>query len=363
VDAARLARLRRLLSGAMSFPGQGRTFLVDTGLDFLAREAAAARGSEALIVVERDLVAARRMAEALPGLSVLHAARAEPGAGDMVVMPVGRQRQALQLELARLASRLGPAGTLAIYGAGREGIHPTQALLTAHCELAAPIIRAGHRLLIAHPRADAAPDWGLFAPPPTFECETRGLRLRVAALPGLFSWDRLDEGTALLLASCRPRPADRLLDLGCGAGVVAAALLAAGQVAQATLCDSDALGLEAARTTLALNGLEGRAQVLASDTGEELAAEAYDLILTNPPRHRGFAPDRDSAAHMVEQAERLLGPGGRFYLVSRPDRGLLRVLEARFGEIERAGESKGYIVWRGVKTRSSRRAAPPEVRV
>jgi 16S rRNA (guanine1207-N2)-methyltransferase len=154
----------------------------------------------------------------------------------------------------------------------------------------------------------------------------------------------LDPATAALLETCAPRAGDRVLDLGCGTGVVAAALLAEGLVAEATLTDSDALALETSRRTLALNGLE--AELVASDAGAELPAKRYDLILTNPPLHRGFARDRGTPARIVDEAVRLLAPKGRLHLVGPPTLRLGAMLEARFKRVEVLSARPAFQVWR-----------------
>jgi len=345
VNPARADRLRKLLADSVPFPPRGRGLFVDTGLDFPAREAAAAMGPGRVLVVERDLVAARELGRALPDLEVRHAARAEPDEGDLVVLPAAKHRLALFLELERLAAAVGPPGALALYGARREGILPAQDLLARHCDLAAPVTRAGSRLLLARPRGGTG--WGLTRPPARYEAAARGVRVTVAARPGLFSWDALDPATALLLEACDPRDGDRLLDLGCGAGVAAAVLLAEGRVGEAVLADSDALALEASRETLAANGLAG--EVLASDAGEDLDAGPFDLVVCNPPLHRGFAAERRTPARMAAAAHGLLAPRGRLFMVTPPTLGARRLLAASFGDAERVAAAPGMEVWRAVR--------------
>ncbi|MBN2170825.1 MAG: methyltransferase [Candidatus Krumholzibacteriota bacterium] len=342
MDPARADRLRKLLADCIPFPERGRGLFVDTGLDFPARGAAAALGAGRVLVVERDLAAARALRRALPDLDIRHAARAEPSAGDLVVLPAGKQRLALFLELERLAAGAGPSGRIALYGARREGILPAQALLARHCDLEPPVVRGGARLLLARPRP--ATDWGLERPPAHYTAEARGVHVRVAARPGLFSWNALDPATALLLEACVPRAGDRLLDLGCGAGVAAAVLLVEGRVREAVLADSDALALEASRETLAINGLA--AEILASDAGEDLAAGTFDLVLCNPPLHHGFAAERRTPARMAAAARDLLAPRGRLVMVTPPTLGARRLLMASFGNAERVAAAPGMEVWR-----------------
>ncbi len=70
------------------------------------------------------------------------------------------------------------------------------------------------------------------------------------------------------------RPGERLLDLGCGSGVVGA--LAARRGARVTASDVDPRAVEAARR----NGI---ADARRSDLFEALAGERYDRICWNPP--------------------------------------------------------------------------------
>ena len=53
-----------------------------------------------------------------------------------------------------------------------------------------------------------------------YDLAIAGESFRIASLPGVFSHDRLDEGTAFLLANVRVHPDERVLDIGCGWGAI-----------------------------------------------------------------------------------------------------------------------------------------------
>ncbi|XLE19973.1 class I SAM-dependent methyltransferase [Deinococcus radiomollis] len=144
------------------------------------------------------------------------------------------------------------------------------------------------------------------------EYETHGLK--IVGLPGVFSAGKLDKATALLLELLENEPMKgrRVLDLGCGAGVIGA--WAAARGAEATLLDADLQSVRSAEATLEANQLAAR--VLHSDVDAALTDSGYDLVLSNPPFHVGRGVVLDITAEFVLAAARRLRPGGRLVLVA-----------------------------------------------
>ncbi|ULH16610.1 class I SAM-dependent methyltransferase [Deinococcus sp. KNUC1210] len=142
--------------------------------------------------------------------------------------------------------------------------------------------------------------------------ETHGLQ--VVGWPGVFSAGRLDKATNLLLNTLEglDLAGQRVLDLGCGAGVIGA--WAAQRGAHVTLLDADLSSVRSAEATLHASGLSGR--VLHSDVDAALDDTGYDLVLSNPPFHVGRGVVLDVAAEFIAAAGRRLRPGGRLVLVA-----------------------------------------------
>ncbi len=138
--------------------------------------------------------------------------------------------------------------------------------------------------------------------------------LTLVSKPGLFGWNKIDTGSALLVQQLERvfanRPAPQTgLDLGCGYGflTVAAHHLASTAADRWILTDNNAAALKIATTNLQLNGING--QVVASDAGFGLPIKA-NLLLCNPPFHQGFSVDGDLTDKFLTNASQLLAPDG-----------------------------------------------------
>ena len=87
----------------------------------------------------------------------------------------------------------------------------------------------------------------------------------------------------LLLARHLPlQPEDRVLDLGCGAGLVG--ILAARQGHRIVATDLVAACCHSARGNALLNGVGDRLEVRQGDLFSPVAGEQFDLIAANPPQ-------------------------------------------------------------------------------
>ncbi len=130
--------------------------------------------------------------------------------------------------------------------------------------------------------------------------------------PGVFSWDRLDPGSALLAYHVRGLTGAGA-DLGCGVGVLAREALTSTGVVQMALVDQDRRALDAARRNLddpRATFLHGDARRFDQPMGE------LDFVIMNPPFHNNGVEDRELGAAFIASAARLLRKGGICRLVA-----------------------------------------------
>jgi 16S rRNA (guanine1207-N2)-methyltransferase len=133
--------------------------------------------------------------------------------------------------------------------------------------------------------------------------------------PGVFSHRHVDVGARRLMDAMEVAPGDRILDIGCGAGVVALAAACGAANVTVHAVDSNARAVECTERGAVMNGLTNLTAEL-NAAGNFLESGNYDLVLANPPYYSGFR----IAQHFVTSGCDALRPGGRILVVTkRPD--------------------------------------------
>lgn len=162
--------------------------------------------------------------------------------------------------------------------------------------------------------------------------------------PGVFSAQRLDSGTKLLLNHLQDcDPPDRILDLGCGVGPLGLSALKVWPNASALLLDGDARAIDCAQLNAEALGLQSRCEAQWWDAQEATPLSEFDLVLLNPPFHGGKEVNLDAAHAMFEAASLAVAPGGIILIVANrtlPYESALRQL----GEVKTLQNSAGYKV-------------------
>lgn len=163
--------------------------------------------------------------------------------------------------------------------------------------------------------------------------------LCVWSQPGVFSWDRLDPGTALLIEHLPPL-SGRGADFGCGIGLLAHAVLTSPAVTEITLADIDRRAIECAQHNVA----DPRARFLWGDVrGAELSD--LDFVVMNAPFHDAGAEDKSLAQTFVKRAAQALGKGGVCYMVANRHLPYEAILKPAFKRAELLIETGGYKIY------------------
>jgi 16S rRNA (guanine1207-N2)-methyltransferase len=163
--------------------------------------------------------------------------------------------------------------------------------------------------------------------------------------PGVFSWDRIDAGTALLAASL-PSLGGRGADLGCGIGVLAQKVLESKDVAELALVDIDRRAIDA----VAKNIDDPRATLHWADLrGDAPALADLNFVVMNPPFHDAGAEDRALGSVFIRRAAGALKKGGTCWLVANRHLPYEKTLGEFFNHVTPRGEGGGYKVYEARK--------------
>jgi 16S rRNA (guanine1207-N2)-methyltransferase len=269
----------------------------------------------------------------VPGAAALEGFAAESLDGFVMLAPPGAVERRHALALALRALKPG-AALLAMAPKDKGGARLKRELETLGCEVVETAKR--HHRICSVVRPPTLP--GLEA-----VIAEGAPRLHPAlglwTQPGVFSWDRIDPGTALLLQHLPPL-SGRGADLGAGLGVLAHAILASPQVSALTLVEIDRRAVEAARR----NVDDARASFLWADV-RRAGLSGLDFVVMNPPFHDGGREDRALGQAFIETAAEVLRKGGTCWLVANRHLPYEAVLAERFARVRPVAEAGGYKVY------------------
>jgi 16S rRNA (guanine1207-N2)-methyltransferase len=277
-----------------------------------------------------------------------------PGPFRSVVFRLPRAKEEVLMGLHAAASVLLPGGSILVYGAKDEGIRPALGPLGEIFSGTDTVAVGGRSRVLQgfwsgdRPELkDSLDAWKAFV-----TLDHPSLPVAWISYPGVFAHGRLDPGTRLLLDALPDLPSKaRVLDFGCGSGLVGAAAQRKGSGVKVELLDVDALALEAARENVP------GARLILTDGLPPRDEGPYDAILSNPPFHRGKSEDPGMVTSLIEMAPGLLSPEGRLVLVAQRRLALEGALKKSFRKCSALRTDRTFVVWEGRGPRGSRKGA------
>lgn len=166
---------------------------------------------------------------------------------------------------------------------------------------------------------------------------------------GVFCADRLDIGTRFFLRHLPDGAGRRVVDLGCGNGVVGTALALANPGAEVLFTDESFQAVASAEGTYKANGVPGQAEFRVGDALAGVPAGSVDLVLNNPPFHSHQATTDATAWRMFTGARRALRPGGELWVIGNRHLGYHVKLRRLFGNSRLVASDPKFVVLRAVK--------------
>lgn len=268
---------------------------------------------------------------------------------DLVIVCAPRQTDEARRTIAEAIDALAPGGTI-LCGAAKTG---------GGMRLAGVLKDAGFADIGTDSRAHCRVVWArkdrALDTPRIEGWKQAGAVRRTPAgffsCPGLFGWDRVDPGSALL-AECLSAPLKGAgADFGCGYGFLSAHVLRTqpGISALAAIDDDSRAVACCTQNIRDLAGGAGRDVVWKDLSAPWDGGPVFDWIVMNPPFHEGAGADIALGQRFVTNAATALKPGGTLWMVANTHLPYAETLKASFQQVERCLQRSGFQIFRARK--------------
>lgn len=189
-------------------------------------------------------------------------------------------------------------------------------------------------------------DDSVISEPATITYDFQGQHLTYTTDHGVFSRQRLDYGSRVLMDAIDIGDAKSMLDVGCGYGTMGIALKSVHEDLQVLMTDVNKRAISLAKENIKCNNLEG-IDVIESDVYENVH-DTYDLVISNPPIRAG----KKVVSAIISGSYDHLNEGGRLVIVIQKKQGApsaKKLMEDIFGNATVINREKGYYILQSYK--------------
>ena len=262
---------------------------------------------------------------------------------DQAVVFVPKSKELLNYILHNLASRLSEGASIFLVGEKKGGVERAAKQLQPYGE-ATKLDSARHcqmwqMTLKKQVQAKPVADWVQ-----QYTVATPQGDLTICALPGVFSQNSLDVGTAVLLPYLTQVTSGKIADFGCGAGVISAFLSKLNPKNRIFALDVDAFALASTQLTFEKNHLPLEQLEVKAVRGIEDAPLFLHAIVSNPPFHQGIQTDYNASENLCKTSQRHLKSGGELWIVANRFLNYPLLIEQNYGQCTTKADQQGFKV-------------------
>lgn len=195
---------------------------------------------------------------------------------------------------------------------------------------------------------------GQEAQPVTTEWALDSGEFRITNHANVFSRTGLDIGARFFMQHLPENIDGKMVDLGCGNGVVGLTALALNPDAEMLFVDESYMAVESSRINVENNLAQdlSRCHFEVNNMLAGVERETLHAVLCNPPFHQGSVISDDTAWRMFCDAKRCLQTGGELRIVGNRHLDYYQKLRRLFGNCTTIATNQKFVILRAVKTAS-----------
>ncbi|KIE21022.1 16S rRNA methyltransferase [Vibrio sinaloensis] len=263
---------------------------------------------------------------------------------DMVLLYWPKAKAEADYLLAMLMAKLGSETEIVVVGENRSGIKSIEKMFKPY----GPITKFDSARRCSfywgkcteQAKPFAMSDWFK-----SYQVSYKAHNLTIKSLPGVFSHGQFDVGSQLLLDTL-PALTGKVLDFGCGAGVIGSVMATLNPEIELEMCDISALAVESSKATLAANQLSGK--VFASDVYSD-TSDDYQFIVSNPPFHAGLDTSYSATETLLATAPKQQTKQGELFIVANSFLKYPPIIEQAYGNCETLNKTNKFTIYHAQK--------------
>ena len=275
-----------------------------------------------------------------------------PAAPALVVIKVSKYQALLEQQLLALRQVVTPATRILAAGKAKD-IHSSTLKLFERYLGPTQTSLAWKKARLIHCTVDDTPvaERPALADPFPTTWPLEGSNLLIHNHANVFSRTSLDIGARFMLDNLPVHSARKVIDLGCGNGVLGLALLARDAEVEVTFIDESYMAVASARLNVEHNLPDAlpRARFMVNNCLDGVAVGAADRILCNPPFHQLQAITDHIAWQMFSDAHRVLPQGGELWIVGNRHLDYHNKLKRLFANAQVVASNSKFVILKAIK--------------
>jgi len=263
---------------------------------------------------------------------------------DLVIIRIPKHNSLLAFQLSSIVKFINHNTVILVSGMTKEIHNSTISLFNKYIgETTTSLAKKKARLIFSKPSSTPKVSNENLKDIKIYQLEN--YNVKSYGLPGVFSRESLDIGSRVLLNYLpETKENQKLIDLGCGTGILGTIVAKDNSTLNLTFCDESFLAVESAKITYEKN-IGRSAEFYVTDVLAGLDNNHYDHILCNPPFHQQNVQTLSIANKMFKQSALKLRDRGELRVVANRHLKYRPMLSQYFKNVKIISDDSKFVVW------------------